>query len=123
MFCLGLGGPGGGGLPPAYPIPIPDRVTPTYERGGGERERPTAARPAPGPRPRRAERRRAAGDRARPQSHAAEVPRLSDPAPGAAQGAWQGRADPLCLTRCASPVNPLPIEPEDVLVEVGGEVL
>jgi IS30 family transposase len=39
-------------------------------------------------------------------NHAQEVPRLPDPAPGAAQGAWQGRADPLRLTRCASFRNP-----------------
>ena len=56
-------------------------------------------------------RRRAAGDRAQPQSHAAEVPRLPHPAPSVARGAWQGRADPLRLTRCASPVNPPPSGP------------
>src|SRR4051794_5089662 len=36
------------------------------------------------------------------------MPRLPDPAPGTAQGAWQGRPDPLRLTRCASFRNPPP---------------
>ena len=58
----------------------------SWQKGGGrERERAAAARPAPRPRPRRARRRRAAGDRAQPQSHAAEVPRLPHPAPGASR--------------------------------------
>src|SRR5918912_1216025 len=82
------------------------RVRVVAEGGGRERQRAAAPRPAPGPRPRCAARRRAAGDRAQPQSRAAEVPRLPDPAPGAARRAWQRRADPLRLTRCASPVNP-----------------
>src|SRR3954447_11781997 len=34
------------------------------------------------------------------------MPRLPHPAPSVARGAWQRRADPLRLTRCASPVNP-----------------
>src|SRR3954463_3725639 len=34
------------------------------------------------------------------------LPRLPHPAPGAAQGAWQGRPDPLCLAYCASLRNP-----------------
>src|SRR3954447_8650323 len=76
------------------------------EGSGGERERAAAPRPAARPRPGHPERRRAAGDRAQPQPDAAEVPRLPDAPPGAAQGAWQGRPNPLRLTRCASPVNP-----------------
>jgi IS30 family transposase len=35
-----------------------------------------------------------------------EVPRLPQPAPGAAPRAWKGRPDPLRLTRCASLRNP-----------------
>src|SRR5690349_17847974 len=76
------------------------------EGSRGERERAAAPRPAARPRPRRPDRRRAAGDRAQPQPDASQVPRLPDAPPGAAQGAWQGRPNPLRLTRCASPVNP-----------------
>ena len=65
-----------------------------------------AARLAGKSRPGRAERRRAAGDHPHPQPDASEVPRLPHPAPGAAQGAWQRRPDPLCLTRCASLRSP-----------------
>src|SRR4028118_1344382 len=32
-FWHGLKDPWDSGLPPAYPIPVPDRVTPTYETG------------------------------------------------------------------------------------------
>src|SRR3954453_15213902 len=76
------------------------------EGGRGERERAAAPRPAARPRPGHPDRRRAAGDRAQPQPDASQVPRLPDAPPGAAQGAWQGRPNPLRLTRCASPVNP-----------------
>src|SRR3712207_8347021 len=51
-------------------------------------------------------RRRAARHRARPQPDVAEVPRLPHAGAGVARGAWQGRADPLRLTRCASFRNP-----------------
>src|SRR3954452_6338465 len=76
------------------------------EGSRGERERAAAPRPAARPRPGRPDRRRPAGDRAQPQPDASQVPRLPDAPPGAAQGAWQGRPNPLRLTRCASPVNP-----------------
>src|SRR3712207_8676841 len=44
-------------------------------------------------------RRRAARHRARPQPDVAEVPRLPHAGAGVARGAWQGRPDPLRLTR------------------------
>src|SRR3954451_22273029 len=65
-----------GGLSPAYPIPVPDRVTPTYEGRRREPERPRPALPAA--------REPARGARATPppparrpaQRHAAPLPRL-----------------------------------------------
>src|SRR5512134_2443758 len=82
------------------------RVRLLAERGGGERQRAAAPRPASGPRPRRPGRCRAARDHPQPQPDASEVPRLPHPAAGAARGAWQGRPDPLRLARCASSQNP-----------------
>src|SRR3954470_13345393 len=63
-------------------------------------------RPTSRPRPRRARGCRAARYHSHSQLDAQEVPRLTHAAPGAAQGAWQGRPDPLRLARCASPRNP-----------------
>ena len=50
------------------------------------------------------------GDRHDHQPHPAQMPRLPIPGRGVPVRAWQGRRNPVCLTRCASRWNPpLPI--------------
>src|SRR3954452_15500211 len=102
MFCLGLGDLWASGLSPAYPIPVPDRVTPTYEGWRREPERPRPSLPAA--------REPARGARARPplpagrpaQRHAPALPRLPD-----AQGsipAAPGGPDRAALTSHPAPL-------------------
>src|SRR3954454_19676362 len=101
MFCLGLGDLWASGLSPAYPIPVPDRVTPTYEGRRREPERPRPALPAA--------REPARGARADPppplrrpaERHPAALPRLPHAARGV-RGA-PGGPDRTALT---SPPHP-----------------